>query len=89
MGNSLAEGVRQLMEITIGIVVALMVGILMLFIRSMSARMTDMEKNYMNKRDIRELIEDKVGGIRDDVIEIKERINDLFELYMRDHTPRK
>ncbi len=72
-----------MMEVLIGSIASLVVMILMFLLRSINSRITELERHTMHKREIRELIEDKIGGIREDVSEIKQRINELLDLMVR------
>lgn len=81
-----------MLEVIIGITTPLLVGILLFVLRSMHQRISDTEveaKHFMPKGEVRELIEDKIGGLRIDIAEVKEKIDQLFELYIHDHQSRK
>lgn len=81
-----------MLEIILGVVTPLLVGVLLFVLRGVHKRVEDMEedaKHFMPKAEVRELIEDKIGGIRSDIAEIKEKMDKLFEFYIYDHQSRK
>lgn len=45
-------------------------------------RIKTLEQNSFSEKATRQLIEDKLGGIHNDLKEIKESINKLFNLYI-------
>lgn len=74
------------MDLFIALGAPLIVGVILLLLKSLHSRISVIEhKDYMAKDDIRELIEDKVGGIREDVKEIRTKVDKLFDLYISDH----
>jgi len=79
------------MDLIISIAGPLIVGVFLFVLRSMHNRLgsvEDTQKQYMPKHEVRELIEDKIGGIREDITEIKNKIDKLFEYYINDHQSR-
>jgi len=62
-----------------------LVGLVLFLIKHIHARLLHLEKSHMPKEDIRILIEDKIGGLKVDLRDIKEKINKIFDLYLNDH----
>lgn len=51
--------------------------------KSINQRIRFLEESYLSKRDVRQLIEDKIGGIHSDLRDIKAKIDKLFDLYLQ------
>lgn len=81
-----------MLESILSISASVILGILLFVLRSIHQRLGSVEdatKRFMPKHEVRELIEDKIGGIREDITEIKDKINRLFEIYIDDHARKK
>ena len=68
--------------VVISAVVSLLAAAVTAIITNLNKRIRKVEENYSNKQDIRQLVEDKVGGIHEDLREIKSSIDKLFDLYI-------
>lgn len=76
------------MEIYLTVIstVASVVGSLFVFmIKNLSQRLRDLEENRFSKSEVRQLIEDKIGGIHSDLRDIKTKVDKLFDLYIEQH----
>lgn len=73
------------MELAVALVSVLgtgIVGILSFIIKNMNAEIKHIKQNCYSERAVRQLIDDKIGGIHEDLKEIKDSINKLFNLYI-------
>lgn len=73
------------MELAVALVSILgtgIVGILSFIIKNMNSEIKQIKQNCYSERAVRQLIDDKIGGIHEDLKEIKESINKLFNLYI-------
>lgn len=68
--------------VVISAVVSLLAAAVTAIITNLNKRIRKVEETYSNKQDIRQLVEDKVGGIHEDLREIKSTIDKLFDLYI-------
>ena len=73
------------MDMSIAVGAPILVGVVLFLVRHLHARLLHLEKSHMPKEDVRILIEDKIGGLRNDLRDIKEKINKIFDLYLSDH----
>ena len=70
------------MDIILGATISLLCAIATIAYNSISKRIRTVEENYSNKQEIRQLVEDKIGGLHADINEIKEKLDKLFDLYI-------
>ena len=73
------------MDMFLAIGAPILTGIVLFLIKHIHVRMLRIESTHMPKEDIRTLIEDKMGGIRSDIKDIKNKIEKLFDLYIAEH----
>lgn len=73
------------MDLFVALGAPILAGIVLFLVKHLHARLLRLENTHMPKDDIRTLIEDKIGGLRGDIKEIKDKIEKLFDLYLNDH----
>lgn len=61
-------------------------GILMFVLKQMNAKIRILEENCYSEKNVRQLIDDKIGGIHQDLRDIKTKIDKLFDLYIENKT---
>lgn len=74
-----------MVEILLGAIAAMgavTTGLFLLLVKNISQRVQSLEETYYTKTEIRQIIADKVGGIHEDLQEIKIKIDKLFDLYI-------
>lgn len=49
---------------------------------NLNKRVRYLEENSYSKQDVRQLIDDKMGGIHSDLRDIKQKIDKLFDIYI-------
>lgn len=68
----------------LSIIATITSGLLGYIIKNQNQRLRFLEVHFMPKQDIRQLIEDKIGGIHSDLKDIKAKIDKLFDIYINE-----
>lgn len=68
------------MLIIIAAGLSLIGGLLTLIIKSLSHRVRHLEETTMPKQEVRQLVDDKIGGIHLDIQELKAKVEKLYDL---------
>lgn len=58
-------------------------------LKQISTRLRYLEESYLSKKEVRQLVDDKIGGIHSDLRDIKAKIDKLFDLYIDNRLNRR
>jgi hypothetical protein len=64
---------------------SLLNGILVHLLKTVNQRIRTLELSHFTKQEVRQLIDDKIGGLHSDIQDIKDKIDKLFDLYIEQH----
>lgn len=64
---------------------SLLNGLLIFLVKNIYHRLSTLESSHFTKLEVRQLIDDKIGGLHSDIQDIKNKIDKLFDLYIEQH----
>lgn len=74
--------------VLIGAAVSFIGSLFLYLLKTVNQRLRSLEESSFSKKEVRQLVDDKIGGIHSDLQDIKAKIDKLFDIYIENRLGR-